>query len=276
MFKPRTAEDKLLLSTVRIETDRCTATGFFFGLHIGDNDVLITSRHAIQGSSSGSLRIHNEAWQQEQDDAPPTFDLEFQDFENLWIKHPDKSIDLVALPSKVIDDAAAKIGRSAHWMTIESCMVPKATRLKALTTIEDVFVVGYPKGPWDKCHNLPIHCQGTTATHPDIDFCGQPQLLVNMACLPGLSGSPVFVLNAKGYADENGNIHPGETRNILLGVVHAATTIGADGQIAARAASAPLGSGEESTVPLTYIVKSRELLGFADVIHKQQPAASVH
>jgi hypothetical protein len=266
MFKPRTPEEQFLLSTVRIETAQCSATGFFFGLQNGKSDILITSRHAIDGSSCGLLRLHNAFWKDEKHDVSPAFEIELKDFQNLWIKHPDESIDLVALPSKIIDDAAARLGHSAHWMTIESIMVPSAARLVELSAVEDVVMLGYPNGLWDKSHNLPIYRRGITASHPEIDFCGKPELLLDIACFPGSSGSPVFVLNAKGQTDDRGNVRCGEPRDLLLGVVYAATTIGSDGQIAAMPASMAIRSREEFATHLTYIIKSRELLRFADVI----------
>ncbi len=266
MFKPRTPEEQFLLSTVRIETEQCSATGFFFGLHNGKSDILITSRHAIDGSSCGLLRLHNGFWKDEGRDVSPAVGIELNNFEHLWIRHPDESIDLVALPSKIIDDAAARLGQSAHWMTIESIMVPTATRLMELNAVEEVHMVGFPNGLWDTSHNLPIYCRGITASHPEIDFCGKPELLVDIACLPGSSGSPVFVLNAKGQTDDRGNVRCGEPRDLLLGVVCGAAIIGADGQIAAVPASLAIRSREEFAIHLTYIIKSRELLRFADVI----------
>ncbi len=123
MFKPRTREERLLLSTIRIETEHRTATGFFFGLQNGRGDVLITSRHAIEGSSRGLLRLHNAIWESENRGESPTFDIELDNFEKLWIKHPDESVDLVALPSRIIDDAATKLGHDAYWITIAPVMV---------------------------------------------------------------------------------------------------------------------------------------------------------
>jgi hypothetical protein len=266
MFKPRTPEEQFLLSTVRIETEQCAATGFFFGFQNGKSDVLITSRHAIDGSSSGLLRLRNASCKDEIHSASPTFDIELKDFAGLWIRHPEESIDLVALPSKIIDDAAARVGQSAHWMTIESIMIPTATRLLELNAVENVHMVGYPNGLWDKSHNLPIYCRGITASHPEVDFCGKPEVLVDIACFPGSSGSPVFVLNAKGQTDDRGNVRCGEPRDLLLGVVYGAATIGADGQIAARPASTAIRSREDFAIHLTYIIKSRELLRFADLI----------
>ncbi len=266
MFKPCTPEEKLLLSTVRIETDRCAATGFFFGTQKGGGDILVTSRHAIEGSSRGVLRIHSAAGKDQQTNVSPTFDVELENFESLWIRHPDPSIDLAALPSQIIDDAAARIGRSAHWITIEPVMVPTAARLLELNAVEDVLMVGYPNGIWDQFNNMPIYCRGITASHPEMDFCGKPELLVDVSCFPGSSGSPVFVINAKGHCDNQGHARCGEPQNLLLGVASAVATIGSEGQIAALPASLTTRSREEFVVHLTYVIKSRELLRFAEVI----------
>jgi hypothetical protein len=274
MFKPRTPEERFLLSTVRIETEQCTATGFFFGFQGDRSDVLITSRHAIAGSSQGLLRLHDAFWKDERHGEAPTFDIELKDFENLWIRHPDESIDLVALPCKNIDDAAARLGKSAHWMTIESIMVPTASRLIELNAVEDVLMLGYPNGLWDKSHNLPIYCRGITASHPEIDFCGKPELLIDMACFPGSCGSPVFVFKAKGQTDDRGNVRCGEPQDLLLGVVYAAATVASDGQIAARPTSVGICSREEFSIHLAYVIKSRELLRFADVIPQRCQFAS--
>jgi hypothetical protein len=262
----------LLLSTVRIETDRTNATGFFFGLK-GQGDCLITSRHVIQGASSGLLRMHNAFWKEECH-ASPTFDIEFDNFEDLWLQHPDNSVDLVALPSHIIDDAASKLGHSAHWMTIESIMVPSPNRLKDLDAVEDVLMVGYLNGLWDKSRNLPIYRSGITASHPALDFCGKPELLLDIACFPGSHGAPVFILDAKGHTDERGNPRIGEPHNLLLGVVSAAATINSDGEIGPTPASMAIRTREEFAIHLTYIIKSQELLRFAEVVPQRRHVAS--
>ncbi|HEY1600997.1 MAG TPA: hypothetical protein VGG64_15445 [Pirellulales bacterium] len=274
MFKPRTQDEQFLLSTVCIETEHGTATGFFFGCQKGKSDLLITSRHVVDGASYGLLRLHNAFWKDNCHDESPTFEIELNNFENLWIKHPEESIDLVALPCKVIDDAAARIGREAHWMTIESVMVPSAARLVALSAVEDVLMLGYPNGLWDKSHNLPIYCRGITASHPEIDFCEKPEILIDIACLPGSTGSPVFVLNAKGHTDDRGNVRCGEPQNLLLGVVHGSATIGSGGQIAAPPTSMAIRSREDYAIHLTYVIKSQELLRFAEVIPQRCQVAT--
>lgn len=127
-------------------------------------------------------------------------------------------------------------------------------------------MVGFPNGLWDNAHNLPIYRRGITASHPEVDFRGKPELLLDIPCFPGSSGSPVFVLNAKGRTDERGNVRVGEPRDLLLGVASGAVTQGPDGQIVTRPASTTIGPREEFAIHLTYIVKSRELLRFAEVI----------
>ncbi len=134
-------------------------------------------------------------------------------------------------------------------------------------------MVGYPNGLWDKSHDpADLLVRGITASHPEIDFCGKPELLVDIACFPGSSGSPVFVLNANGRCDERGNTRCDQPQNLLLGVVPR----GGDDQLRRASRGAPrIDGGPASPVEfathLTYVIKSRELLRFADVMPRRRP-----
>ena len=113
MFEPRTPEEKLLLRARSVLRRRAVPLrGFFFGLQKGKGDVLITSRNVIENASHGLLHFHGEKWKDPRCDAPSTVDIELKSFENQWVKHPNDAIDLVALPSHVIDDAASKLGHA--------------------------------------------------------------------------------------------------------------------------------------------------------------------
>src|SRR5207247_2646715 len=63
-----------------------------------------------------------------------------------------------------------------------------------LTAIENVITVGYPDGRWDQVNNRPIVRRGITATPLSIDYEGRREFLIDAACFPGTSGSPVFLL----------------------------------------------------------------------------------
>lgn len=54
-------------------------------------------------------------------------------------------------------------------------------------------MVGYPIGLADARNNYPIFRKGYTAAHPAVDFNEDGIGLVDMACFPGSSGSPIYI-----------------------------------------------------------------------------------
>jgi hypothetical protein len=76
---------------------------------------------------------------------------------------------------------------------------------------------GYPIGLWDSYNNFPIIRKGVTASSPSCDFNGQPEGVIDMACFPGSSGSPVFVINEGGTNFKGGGFTV-MNRYVLLGV----------------------------------------------------------
>lgn len=82
-------------------------------------------------------------------------------------------------------------------------LVPTQEEWLELTAIEDIVMVGYPIGLWDDVNNRPIVRKGITASHPAVAFKGKREFLIDAACFPGSSGSPVFLLNIGSYATRN-------------------------------------------------------------------------
>jgi hypothetical protein len=91
-------------------------------------------------------------------------------------------------------------------------------------------MIGYPNGLWDSVHNMPIFRRGITATHPRLDWNGKPEFLIDAACFPGSSGSPVFLLNEGGYFSRGG-LRLGSGRLKLLGVLYAGPQHTVEGEI---------------------------------------------
>jgi hypothetical protein len=94
-------------------------------------------------------------------------------------------------------------------------------------------MVGYPNGLWDAKNNFPLLRRGITASHPAIDYDvnGVATTVVDMACFPGSSGSPIFIYDNGSFIDKKGNVHLGSSRAIMLGVLYSGPTIQADGSI---------------------------------------------
>ncbi len=100
--------------------------------------------------------------------------------------------------------------------------------------IERVVMVGYPNGLWDDVNEMPIIRQGITATHALLDYQGRKEFVIDMTCLPGSSGSPVFLYEdgvVRGQAP--GSIATG-TRCALLGILWGGPQISMEGRIEIR------------------------------------------
>ena len=136
--------------------------------------------------------------------------------------------------------------------------------MKSLGGIEDITMIGYPNGIWDVRNNMPIVRRGITATNPKHDYNGLPLFVIDCACFPGSSGSPVLIFNQGGYMDAQGNMNLGGSRVLLLGVLFAGPQHVAEGEIATIDVPLQQLSISLSKIPnnLGFVVKARKLNDF--------------
>ena len=234
------ASEPITYSTVRIECDYSdgtsgTGTGFFFqflrdeatGSHV---PVVITNKHVINGASKGRLIITKKDVNNQPLDTQH-FQVYFDNFEAFWRKHPDANVDLCAMPIAPFLTEASKKGENLFYISLDKSLLPTASQLLDFAALEEILMVGYPNGIWDHVNNKPILRKGVTATHPNVDYCGRKEIMIDAACFPGSSGSPVFVFNEGGYRDKRGNTFMGTSRIILLGVLYAGPQHTAQGDI---------------------------------------------
>lgn len=222
--------EALSYSTVRIECeykngDKGTGTGFFFKI-LNDEaagryvPVVITNKHVIKNSTWGKLIITKA----DEDHNPldtEHFQAYIENFESCWRNHPDNDVDLCAMPIAELRRAADKMGEKLFYIPLDKSVLPSQQQLTEFSALEEILMIGYPDDIWDKVNNKPIFRRGITAIHPKFDYCGKKETMIDMACFPGSSGSPVFIFNEAGYNDKFGNINLGTTRVILLGVLYA-------------------------------------------------------
>jgi hypothetical protein len=128
-----------------------------------------------------------------------------------------------------VKEAQHHYGKSIFFMPIAEDLIPSQEVLERLIALEDVVMVGYPIGLWDSSNNFPILRRGITASHPAMNFQGKQQGVVDIACFPGSSGSPILILNEGGYATNEGFIVGGRAH--LLGVLYAGPVHSASGKI---------------------------------------------
>ena len=97
------------------------------------------------------------------------------------------------MPIEHILDEAEATDRTPYFPSLQKAMIPSSTDLEGLAAIEDVIMIGYPIGLLDSHNNLPVARKGITATDPVKDYEGRKEFMIDLACFPGSSGSPVFL-----------------------------------------------------------------------------------
>ena len=144
--------------------------------------------------------------------------------------HPEDDVDLCALALAPILNHADKNKIKLFYRAFDQKLIPTQEKLDELTALEDILMIGYPNGIWDSVNNMPILRRGSTATHPCIDYNGKKEFMIDAACFPGSSGSPVLIYNASGYATKSGGINMGN-RILLVGILYAGPQHTATGEL---------------------------------------------
>jgi hypothetical protein len=196
--------------------------------------------------------------------------IQLHNFESLWIGHPEDDVDLAVIPLAPLLRAAEQRGTKLFYISLNDSILPTTETYDSLGGIEDITMIGYPNGIWDEKNNMPIVRRGITATNPKLDWIGLPLFVIDCACFPGSSGSPVMIFNISGYTDAKGTTHIGKGRIILLGILFAGPQHVAEGEI--QTIDIPLQQVpiSLSKIPnnLGFVVKSQKLLDFKPILEK--------
>jgi V8-like Glu-specific endopeptidase len=272
---PLTLAEKLMHTTVRLECalqgDRVsTGTGFFFSFKIDEQThipIIITNKHVINGSVRGTFVLTN----RDDNNEPIIGSYEkviLDNFESLWVKHPDDNVDLAVFAMAPLLHEAEQKGIKFFAPPLQEDLIPTAAQLEDLSGLENITMIGYPNGIWDEKNNMPIIRKGVTATSPKYDYNGLPIFVIDCACFPGSSGSPVLIFDQGGYMDAKGNLNLGGSRVLLLGALFAGPQHVAEGEI--KTIGVPLQHVpiSLSKIPnnLGFVVKSQKIHDFKSLL----------
>jgi hypothetical protein len=251
--------EQITYSTVRIECVLqgravSTGTGFFCRLLQKEGrfaPVIVTNRQVVLGARRGRLHLClPEATVRPVAAKHHTIVLE--DFQARWLPHPEPAVELCVMPvAELLGDVRQQ--NSLALQMIDFSLIPTVDDLAELGAAEEVIVVGYPNGIWDSVNNRPVVRKGITATEPALRYLGRPEFLVDLAWLPGSSGSPVLLWNIGEHTTREGE-RVGRSRVRLLGVL--STSPG-------RRAAAEVAFGNGPGDPLTAIPFMPDLFGVA-------------
>jgi len=268
---PLTLAEQLMHTTVRLECglrdgNTSTGTGFFFSFKIDEKThipVIVTNKHVINNSARGTFVLT--VSDQNGDPVIGSYErIVFDNFESLWVKHPDENVDLAVFPIAPIIRQAEQKGIKFYTPPLTEELIPTQAQLEDLSGLENITMIGYPNGIWDEKNNMPIIRRGVTATSPKYDYNGLPIFVIDCACFPGSSGSPVLIFDQGGYMDAKGNLNLGGSRVLLLGALFAGPQHIAEGEI--KTIDVPLQHVpiSLSKIPnnLGFVVKSNKIRDF--------------
>lgn len=134
------------------------------------------------------------------------------------------------MPFRPLRYEAERQGKVIYHKALSDSLIPTQAQLDDLNAVENILMIGYPNGLWDETNNLPLFRRGITATHPAVDHNGKSVTMVDAACFPGSSGSPVILYDGGAYALKDGGTAIG-SRMMLLGVLYKGPQVIAQGVI---------------------------------------------
>ncbi len=154
MQNPFSLSDLLTYCTIRIEAEgtqgKSYGSGFFFEYNINNLNVpvIVTNKHVIQGTSLGKLIFS------QSDDSGNRLlnnkNYTIENFEEKWIKHPNAAIDLCIFPIAHIIKDLRNSNFNPHFSKITPSIIPTDEQLSNVFSLEEIVMVGYPNGIWDK------------------------------------------------------------------------------------------------------------------------------
>jgi hypothetical protein len=229
--------DELLYSAVKLDCTRKGAvrgsgTGFFWTTPLGgetEASFLVTNKHVVRGYDAVRARCHVAAAQMGEPSGV------FAECEialpagPAW-EHPDPEVDICAIPFGPILNQASQRGQPLFIKGLRADDLPTQEDWVKFDSIEDVLMIGCPNGIYDEANNLPIARRGITATPLGKLYEGRDEFMVDMACFPGSSGSPVFIASTS-HLDRERMVHVLEGRFFFVGILYAGPQITQRGAI---------------------------------------------
>lgn len=277
MAEKMSPADQLSFSTVRIACKTqsggdSTGTGFFFIFPLNSNTnipVIITNRHVIKNATEGTFQL-TEANNNGTPNIGMFTTVQLDKFEGRWISHPNQNVDLCAMPIAPLLHEAENKGKTFFYSSLSKDIIATSEIMAELSALEEIVMIGYPVGIWDSSNNMPIFRKGIAATPPDLDYEGRKEFMIDIACFPGSSGSPILLYNVGGYTTKTGNVMLGSTRIKLLGVLYAGPQYTVEGNIQVVPVPTKTIPISVSQIPtnLGLVIKAERILEFEDIFLK--------
>ncbi len=274
ILKPISQMEQIAYATVLIKTqdklgsELNVGTGFLLQKNLEDNitiPLLITNKHVVASVSQiGDIGILGFRLSNSKQEPSKIFThIRIEKFSCHFIPHPNPEVDLCAIN---LDPWIAEYSNNKTPIfvrCIPTSLIPSDEDLEALDYMEEIFMVGYPRGLSDNVNGYPIFRKGTTASHPYIDFQGKREFLADITNVGGSSGSPVFLRKAN-FLDKENNTKLGFGVFYFMGISFSTELVNA---FVTNKQSGTIESTNEiqTTMNLAHIIKSSELFQLLDL-----------
>lgn len=264
-MKPTTISEQMLFNTVRLATTSGSGTGFFYTFNVNGQNypTIITNKHVVNYNPNETVTFHLHL---KNDDNSSSENYQVTYTTN-WFFHSSKDL-CFCFVNPLFEQVKQNTGKEVFFVSTDQNVLATEDKLQELSALEELVMIGYPIGLWDAQNNFPIFRKGFTASHPATDFNEKGIGLVDMACFPGSSGSPIYLLNEHGYSDKHGNHYLGATRLLFIGVLFAGPQYDASGNIVVTTVPAQQAVHTQTPVMINlgYYVKATELDEFKNYI----------
>lgn len=246
------------LVAVDADGDEAIGTGFFFRIHgVEGSDVLVTNKHVIECAVEIRFPMHRTSIDSDGRVELGRYEVFSTGFSD-WVYHPDPEVDLCCL--KIARLSADFAEKGYYHQSVSSASIMNAEELERLPTSIGIAMVGFPTGLWDSHHGLPIIRHGVTASHAAVPFEGKSDVVVDIACFPGSSGSPIM-LEDRSYF--------GSTAR-FLGVLHSGPTVTNSGEVVVTSIPTRKQLAVVDTMMhLGYAVSASRVLELAEIVHNE-------
>ena len=184
-------------------------TGFFWAVKYSQRSAtavfLVTNYHVLTGSAPDEKKqpIGNRIrfyLHRSRDQTGDVKEVQYPLFTTkgtaVWLNsstYPMADVAVIPLPSLLYEGTALGV-LDEKWVQ---------TRLR-LRPASGATLIGYPYGFLDNVNFLPVWKTGSIASEPDVDFGGEPVLLVDVSSFPGMSGAPVCAIRTGTYETMDG------------------------------------------------------------------------
>lgn len=233
-----TLAEQVIYSTVKLTAFKNglafgNGTGFFY--HFAKTGTkhyptIVTNKHVISGADTIRATCH--IANQNPGPSGKFINLDIPIHQLSVVNHPSPDVDLCALTIAPLLTEAFQKGTPVFYVCLDSALIPQTEDWQYYDAIENVTMIGCPNGISDEANNIPIVRRGITASSLTRNYNNKSEFVVDMACFPGSSGSPVFVLDQNGYQDRKTNQYMfGAGRINLVGILYAGPLITNTGTI---------------------------------------------